>query len=59
MDSMTVMGFPRVSNTPGEMCTAELDFPQASFLLGESCADERYYKVDFVGRIASVCVDSD
>ena len=43
VDSMTVMGFPRVSYTPGQMCVAELDFPRASFPPGESCAEERDY----------------
>ena len=43
VDSMTVMGFPRVSYTLGEMCAAELDFPRASFPPGESCAEERDY----------------
>ena len=38
VDSMTVMGFPRMSSTPGEMCAVELDSPRASFLPGESCA---------------------
>ena len=52
VDSLTVMGFPRMSSTPpGEMCMVELDFPRASFPPGESC--------DLVGRIASVRVDSD
>ena len=29
VDSMTVMGFPRMSSTPGEVCAVELDFPRA------------------------------
>ena len=43
VDSMTVMGFPRVSYTPGEMGAAELDFPRASFPPGESCVEEQDY----------------
>ena len=43
VDSMTVMGFPRMSSTPGEICTVELDFPWASFPPGKSCAEERDY----------------
>ena len=40
---MTVMGFPRTSSTPGEMCAVELDFPRASVPPGESCAETRGY----------------
>ena len=43
VDSMTVMGFPRMSSTPDEMCAVELDFPRASFPPGKSCAEERVY----------------
>ena len=39
VDSVTVMGLPRTSSTPGEMCALELDFPRASVLPGESCAE--------------------
>ena len=41
LDSMTVMGFPRMSSTPGEMCAVELGFPRARFPPGKSCAEER------------------
>ena len=43
LDTVTVMGFPRTSSTPGEMCTVELDFPRASVPPGESCAEARGY----------------
>ena len=44
MDSMTVMSFPRMSSTPGEMCAVELEsmtvmsFPRTSSTPGEMCA---------------------
>ena len=35
VDTVTVVGFPRTSSTPGEMCAVELDFPRASVLPGD------------------------
>ena len=49
LDSMTELGYPRVSYTLGEMGAAELDFPRASFPPGESCAEE----LDYI-RLASL-----
>ena len=43
VDSMTAMGFPQMSSTPGEICAVELDFPRASFPPGQSCVEERDY----------------
>ena len=31
VNSMTVMGFPRMSSTPGKMCAVELGFPGRAF----------------------------
>ena len=57
--SITDLGFPWASYTPGEMCAAELDFPRASFPPRELCGRTGLHKAGFIGRIASVCVDSD
>ena len=62
---MAVMSFPWTSSTPGEMSADELDFPRASFPLGESCTEDctvipqSHHLVTVVSRIMlDICLSA-